>query len=486
MAIAGRRRKMPKISPTPPPEGKDAIPIDIVNIKSDEGHKLEQPWEPDNYIEDIEGISDRQASLTPLPTRHAIIDSKYVPKSHIINNLEGDPWTVDYYQQRVGVGDMLQPLQLGTPAPYQQYNLIKRLVLKVTQPIDPSQDSESMAFNVTGTAGVFFGLKPNKHDMFLADIGDGRCGVFTVTESQRMSHTNEACYNIEYKLVYELNEVVEADFNKKTVETFVYVPEMIELLDNPFLTEANYAELIELNDLHETLSDSYERRYWSHEARTFAIPQQEELSYDAWHTRFITDVGVVDTRFRNINNYSNGIVKTEDVYTVWDCLLDMSDSELPYLQHKLGLTEVYHFKNLPVMRSIAWTHFTKTVYPKDVSHLEDSLDSFEVSNVRIQGENTYTPTVVPGQINPRRNLMTVFNDVSVDDGYYIFSKAFYTEDLENCCLLEWAMLKMLRGDRIRPEVPQLLGTEIRKQPHLLQYYYIPVILLLINYCRRSD
>ena len=58
---------------------------------------------------------------------------------------------------------------------------------------------------VNGTADVYPFIIPNVGDMFAADVGDGKEGVFTITSTEKKSLLKEAVYTIEYTLLYYSN-----------------------------------------------------------------------------------------------------------------------------------------------------------------------------------------------------------------------------------------------------------------------------------------
>ena len=68
--------------------------------------------------------------------------------------------------------------------------------IKVNGELSQDQNSEDGSFTVTGSATTLPGLTPITGDMFTADVGDGRVGLFTITSSRRMSMLRDTVYGL--------------------------------------------------------------------------------------------------------------------------------------------------------------------------------------------------------------------------------------------------------------------------------------------------
>ena len=207
----------------------------------------------DNPQPNPDGILQRQPEIQQLPQRTAVVDTQYIPSTHLLAHIEGSNWTVTYYSQQVAKTDELKPLQLGTSPAHQQYRRIDNYRFKVNTPLSQSQDDEYKEFQVTGEASLFWSLVPNVGDMFIADVGDGRSGLFTLTETERMSYNKDSCYRVSYVLVSYLTDEYAADLAAKTTSVVVFDLEMLELMDNPFVVESDYQKIVSLRQLDEQL-----------------------------------------------------------------------------------------------------------------------------------------------------------------------------------------------------------------------------------------
>lgn len=79
-----------------------------------------------------------------------VVDTKHTPISSLVTNIEGMPWTVDYYSQVLGLNSAPEGHDVGKSAEYQQYTLIKGAEIKVSADLNTAQDSESKSLNVLG------------------------------------------------------------------------------------------------------------------------------------------------------------------------------------------------------------------------------------------------------------------------------------------------------------------------------------------------
>lgn len=510
MALAAKRSKIdtPRGTVMPPKrilgESGTANPLSTNTVIN--GHTL-----PSNPQPNISGIVENKPVLDAFPTRRTIVDSEYVPLSHIIVNAEGDKWPVDYYQQFLGLNDELMPLAKHTSPVHQQYTKINEFVIHVTGPLSQQQNSETKDFTVTGEATVFFGLIPNKGDMFVGDVGDGRAGLFTVTESERLTYTKEACYSIRYTMVDFITPENEADLESKVVRTFYFELALVELHERPFLTEADYNVYINLKDQDLQLRNYFLLKFWSRKAGNLALPKQLSLTHDAYHAKFCSDIGLGDYR-RPITTYVNGYTSIKELFTIWDVFTDMDASQIPWTHQTLGVTSASTFMEATIFRGIAWSQYTYTVYPTSDFFTPDDDEAIRttVSNIR----DTTVP-VIP-EVDPEV-VREMSKDVDFDDSewnptpswdnipqpepipkprpmfpligntnYYVFSESFYQQNTALMSSFEQAAFDMLSGKSINAAQVATFCVAIRKQPLLQQFYHIPILLLMIKYTQRGS
>lgn len=433
----------------------------------------------ENNQTNLPGLVERQPEITQRPERSSVVDTNYVPATHLLAHVEGSNWTVTYYKQQLGLADELKPLQIGTSPAHQQYQQISQFNLKVNTALSQSQDEETKEFQVTGEATVYYSLIPNVGDMFVADVGDGTAGLFTVTECERMSYSKDTCYRIAYVMISPITDAQQADLDLKSTSKVVFDLTMLELLDNPFLVETDYNRLVSLHALDEKLRRHLMERFWSPDVQTLKVPQQQTATYDGYHALYARSIGLGDYS-KPIRIYHNGISTYDAVASIWGLLSDMSSDGLPYVHPTFGSAFVKTFQGQPVARGIAYSPFKYSVYPNgNYDYIDEHFPRVESEPLQMQLPNQ--PFVTPPFLNQRPYI----NAIDCDN-CYVFSQAFYDMQADQMSVLERMIFNMLSGVAVDPTQVLLLGNYVPKMRPLEQFYYIPMILALINFTRRNE
>ena len=188
-----------------------------------------------------------------------VVDTKYTPLSSLITFVNGASWTVDYFSQVFDKDNDLRGQDSSQSAIYQQYTLIKGMELKVTNPLNQSQEPDSKRMVVTGSATLYPFIIPNEGDMFAADVGDGREGVFRIKTSEQKSFLKQATYAIEYELVYysDAEPGRRTDLGAKAIRTLYYLKDFLMYGQNPLLIEDDFNAVQELEGSFYDIAKSY-------------------------------------------------------------------------------------------------------------------------------------------------------------------------------------------------------------------------------------
>lgn len=441
---------------------------------------------PSNPQENVDGVSERLPVTMDLPVRKAVVDTQYTPLSHLVIHTMGDAWTVDYYRQMVGLDDPLQPIQQGTLPAHQQYNKVRNFILKVDTGLEPVQDPQTKEFSVTGEGAIEFGIIPNVGDMFVADIGSGRVGLLTVIYSERLVDTKTATYRVRWQLVTEYDGEWERDLESKVVETTVFEPSMIELHDTPFLTEESHRQLLSLNVYDERIRNQFMDRFWSREVQSILMPQVSKRTYDGFHATFCQHVGLGDV-LRPIDVYRYGPIDASDVPTIWDAFIEMAWWPMEDACRKLGSCTVRVFGGTAVYRGVTWSPYECAIYPD--GGVPDYSDAPAVPTAGPQ-YTKYPPqtpsSTLSDELAAKHQLIGRVLFPSLLGTSYVFSAAFYDSDREAMSVLELLAWQMLHEERVPTSLVQELCSKIFKEPAIHQYYFMPLLLVLIHYSRRGD
>ena len=433
---------------------------------------------------------------TPL-YRGVTVDTRYVPSSALMTQIEGSPWTTDgYYSQKIDIDNKLAGQRINSSAIYQQYVLIKNMELRVTSPLSSVQNPESNAFDVVGTANVFPFLIPNVGDMFRANIGDGRLGVFQVTRSEQKSIFKEACFEIDYKLIdYDDYERM-ADLNTKVVQTVVYVRDFLMHGQNPLLFEEDYVLIQELWERYEYITKDYFRTFFSDEYKTLLMPGQGKPIYDHFLVStlrkcFNTDQAdeLLHLRVMNLDDDQN--MRTRQF---WEMLFTCEKELMPLLADEMGLADARSFTRDPMMEGIYHTGIRYVVYPKNPVLPVDygirpigiplALEEIQEAPSQTRRLKDPLPTLdLPG-LPTSHTSAPLIHKVKVDS-FYVLSQNFYDELDKGQSLLELCVQDYLHGRNIPVRVLLEFCKSYRSWGGLEVYYYVPIVLILIKASIRS-
>lgn len=412
-----------------------------------------------------------------------VVDTKYTPLQSLIKYVEGAAWTVTYYGQVIDKHNDVRSQDPTQSPVYQSYSEIKQLEIRVSTTLSESQDTTTNTMVVTGAAVIMPFMIPNVGDMFAADVGDGREGVFVVTNTEKKTILKDSVFEIEYTLLYfsdnEPNR--RQDLINKTVNSSNYVRDFIEHGQKPILIDEEFNAYKELHHAFETLSVYYMNKFFSNEFQTLIIPGQLNYCYDHFLTKAVLAILSVrdapQVRYcRRLNLADHEYIKQP---TVWDSLLKREETLLTILNKKMGLLSVKASDPNPFFDSIRFLGISYFVYPiePDIS-ANNPMDKppFEAVDFIELPEQTGVSTM-------DKTFKVAGIEVPivkpVDTEYYILSQAFY-DNTEGKSLLEVLIYDYLN----KRAIPATTAMELVKQYHgwgvVERFYYIPMLLILIR------
>jgi len=422
--------------------------------------------------------------------RSNVVDTQYTNRKSLILNTEGRPWRVNYYQQVLGEEDALSGLQERRVAARQQYIEIKDVILKVNTPTSTNQDDVTKTLNIDGSAYVVNGIIPNKGDHFVGDVGDGRQGVFQITNSERLSLLKDTVHQVSYKLVQYVDDNFDYQMDWKIVKTLYEYRDEMRYGSKTIIEEGEFSRLRDYDTVYHAMLAEFMQDFWSNEFHTLLVPGNPGTStYDHFMTSFVTKLFDIHNaphyrhlRVLNVNDDYN-VMSCE---TVLDAIIKRQSSIIRHGVQKTGVGFARNFKFHPMFNSITYTGIQYVIYPSDTSkkidyQLIDRTKASEVfynENMPLKSqslEQMYGESIVlPGF--PESGLALI-KPVLVDD-YYIFSEAFYNGQA-GLSALEYQVQAFIQGG-----VPdyKILDALIKQRQYwqvLEKYYYTPILLLLI-------
>ncbi|QVD49192.1 hypothetical protein LUCX_122 [Xanthomonas phage vB_XciM_LucasX] len=418
--------------------------------------------------------------------------------------MEGSSWEVLYYSQVLGAGSEPGPWQLERNPTDQQYVRIANMEIKVTAALSPNEDTEGRSFDVVGTATVYPHIKPNIGDMFIADIGDGRRGLFAITDVNRKTYLRESYAEITYNLVNyaDSRPEIEQDLERKTIKRTVFYREFLQFGQNPQLLEGEFNVLLDMQRLYADLLNFYLRDFYSGQYQTLLIPGQAGPAYDSHLTKAMVDWISTDESpmIKKVRMPVVTANANSQAYTLWDALSRMNYSYLQAAIQRARLLPTNAFKGMPEISSIYYTGIAYVVCPEDprtdvdaphecnpVTYSGGSL--LAMTRLRWKDLLRYTPTGVLKGFTPEDPNASQLPDivpVTMDD-YYVLSEKFYRpSDAPMASKLEVLTKQGLMQEPIDKVTLLALARSAMNWPNLERFYYMPILFALMKVALRTN
>lgn len=446
----------------------------IVNIK---------PTEPSPVVSNIPKVESK-------PAESIIVDTKYEPRSSLLKYLEGPRWTVNYFSQVLNKDSALYGQDPSQDPIYQQYKKINHINLYVEDDLSQSQNEATKLFSVRGSANIPLSIIPNRGDMFEADVGDGRRGVFEVTNSTKKTIFRDSSYLIEYHLVYHVDqqESKYADLTRKVVSEYYYVEEFHKYNQNPILTTPEYDTFKNLFKQYWLVKQQYMRWFFSRDFMTVLVPRQATSVYDPFLVKalgrlFHTKDHPEFLRMRTMNVEDDMYFRE---FSLWEALMHRDGSVLNSCFKRAGLISTKEFNYDPMTENIRYSGIAECVYPitiqtnafEGISTMPQKVVFGKLSAGLQPGGNS-TILLQDNEISIAGKLMTLVHPVTQDD-HYILSQAFYDNKGGEMSLLEVMCRDYIEKEAINPAHIATMLTNCWKWPELERFYYVPLLLILAN------
>lgn len=467
-------------------------------------------YEEDEEMPVSPEVNPIEVKAYPTAYQGIAIDTRYAPKSSMLAWINGSNWRVTYFSQILAPTQEPTPLALDRKPPYQQYQRINGIDIKVNQPLDISQDERIRTFSVTGAGHTYPALTPNQGDMMIGNIGDGRAGLFTITSARRETYMRDSTYAVEWKMVGFLSDQQMADLEAKTQITYYWDANKLASGCNPYVTDVEQAANSEFAKVKAEITRRYITDFYSRQYSTFLVPDQLEYTYDHFVVKLITSILDMSHNWtlrkaRTLNVMSEPVFSQP---TMWNMLVNQNPAIGCGATERAHLVMTMISRWKPELQAIGYSGIPRMVYPIDAPINIDA---------QYKGYNRSMPEGIPfrpGQ--PRRPLPGPYKSqmerneawfkrvppeeqtnldqawkwppdikpVTIDD-YYVFSEAFYYEDAKLQSKLELLTWQMINGETLNKE--QLLAVIkcCLSWDNLERFYYHPALILLLGYAIRN-
>ena len=406
------------------------------------------------------------------------VDTEYVPSSAILMWAQGSFWTVDYYSQILGRSIEPKPLDLHLSPIEQQYRYLKKVPLKVTTPLSFQQmDTQSNTMVTTGGGFTYPFMTPNVGDMFVADIGDGRAGLFTITRAERATILKDSVYNVE-KL---------ENLAAKVEQTFHFSQSSLEGGCGPFVTTQDAARIENYEDTLRELIRRYFTDFLSLEHSCLLVPDQNTKTYDHFVTRTMLRMIAPseDPRVRKVRELNVMGHSVMNQPSIWDAILSAEPVRLYGSTERAHLVTTANFKGSPLMQAIGYTSqydLEDRNRPIGQPFKPGRARRPEPGEFKDQSERDLPffkglPEDVEGI--PLWKKPPAIHPVVIDD-YYVLSEAFYTRATTGQSKLELLLNQYLEHEKLNKEqFDDLLGS-VYDWDNLERFYYHPIVIALLK------
>lgn len=398
-----------------------------------------------------------------------VIDNEFTPVTSLTQYVSGFEWNVDYFSQILTNSTDLREHDHSQRSIYQQYTKINKLAFKVINPLTESQNAQTNEFIVTGSATIHPYIIPNAGDMFEADVGQGRYGIFRISRVEKKTIQLESVFDIDYSLVFykDADSSRYIDLIDKVVREFHYHKDFVSTDQNPLLIDSDYKLIKDVTNAYDTLLDTYLSMFLSNQFSTLIVPSQQTPVYDHYITNFLL---TITETFEHPDLKKIRLLNTDkDIYlannTVLDTLIARDFNLIKKVTRYTALTSTKNFNKVAILDGVRFSGIPLIVYPD--SELETKIRSFTPAKQTIDKLHIDSSTA-----------NTLIYPVNLD-GNYILSSNYY-EQTATQSTLERELYNLSTGRSISIAKLNEIINKTDNFTDIELFYYVPLILLLIK------
>ncbi|MNF25506.1 hypothetical protein D3C84_61230 [compost metagenome] len=431
------------------------------------------------------------------------IDTEYVPSSAILVWAQGSTWTVDYYAQALGTSVEPKPLDLHLSPIEQQYRLLRKVPLKVTEALSwTMQDAQSTVMVGTGGGYTYPFMPAQVGDMFVANVGDGRVGLFTITSSTPATVLRDSVYKCEWIMVSLAEPLQMENLASKIIQTMYFSQNSLEGGCGPFVTSEELARIESYQETLQELIRRYFTDFLSLDHFSLLVPDQIRKTYDHFVVKAMLKMisPQEEPRIRKVReqNVMGDLVMKQP--TIYDAVLRGDPVQLYGSTERVHLVSTANFRGSPLLQAIGYTGIPYIVYPQDApTDVDSQYDQRDVNRpVGLPMREGRPRRPEPGEYRTQAERDPVFfraipDDVVdipiwkkpatihpvVTDDFYVLSEAFYREGLGQS-KLELLVRQFLNRESLHEEQFNDMLATVYDWDNLERYYYHPLVIALLK------
>lgn len=430
--------------------------------------------------------------VQPEAYKTAVLEENNKPFQSMIAYVEGAPWNVDYYSQVLGKNSELKMIDTSAHAVHQSYSKISNLEIRVTSPLSDSYDNETSTMKTTGTGHIYGGVVPNVEDHFITQTSDREPTIFRVTSVDALSMSRDTVYEVSYMVVgrVEDNKDIFNSLTNKVAKNFEFIKNRINEGNSPLVVKEDYKRLLDLGQAYRDLLNYYMTTFWSKGNRMMLVPGQDKRIYDYNIIEFLFKL--VDPTDHNalldVQRVPNAPSIFADQINIFDVLIERSSERLDQCNRKYGFVRSDAGGQNSYICGPSFYDLDYIVYPKEHDETTSipGITSLTLSDYR------FKPTVRKGTpfVEPENTRIAISNgNVPLiynvhNEGCYVFSPAFYDGGY-NVSALEILVRDYLTNKTLDLNILNRLLTEYKVMVRLDQFYYIPILILLVKEASRG-
>lgn len=425
-----------------------------------------------------------EIKIAPDEYKHAIVDTKEIPIDSLVVHIEGMPIKVDYYSQVLGKDDELQDYNDTYSGPDQQYQLIKNVEMKLQAPLSSSFDDNENRVTITGNALTYPGLKPNMGDVLILDVGDGRAGMFTVSEVGQKSIYKNTIYEISFMLKDILTNTLEKKLNDNVVSTNYFNKDFLLYGQNPVISSAAFQarQLIETG-IKETLG-SWVVEFFSYDIQTMRVPTATGVVYDPFITNLVVNAFGTNGHpaLAQVQLYGIGSNVLDGYLDIWSAIIRGEKYILKAAFKEYRLIPVGLFRSNVYLRSIKYSGITHVLMP----HISNpsSKDPLDVLKYTSGLLLTDSGRLTQEMVDKRTELRIEAPRLSGSESY-LMSRGAYKLDGSPLTRFEQEMMNYFTDIPVNHHtILDYVNNRDLLTP-LERFYLMPACLLMLIHCLRS-
>jgi len=281
--------------------------------------------------------------------RSTVVDSMFTPEQFLLTQAPGTPRQFRYYRQHLRGTDEARAFQPGALATYQSYVRYDKMIVKQEGDGSFAFDPESAESSKTYSGYMAFSQPPIMHDVLITDIGQGRAGLFAITNQPEIRNfTASKAYYITFILRGILDRATETALEGRVVDRLVYSKDSALHGGAEVITHGEEDVANKLFQWNSTIATNILRHFfWSTENSIgFERAEVSGMIHDPYLTNFLNAFITPDMRgsYPPIQEFSiqhGGLERGRyGTINIWEVLLKGDLNLLPQCKGKATLIDV--------------------------------------------------------------------------------------------------------------------------------------------------